>query len=265
MTESRRGFLAKCFGGALVAAAGGAIKLAEAKDGKVEVGPYELESTEFVNGKAVLKDKLVDVPKWSPPHIVLDDFSPGSTDILINDQKIAFVDRVYAWWPNQGDKPWVGMRIIIPPERAGGWDRNEVPRVAYKPPNLNHDCFPCLKHPTKDELLHVNETFKKIWGEHALGKTCYRVLQGREEPCPFCTNDKILGEYRGRTYVWEFQNETTKAWFRCADKAIEWFSQGFENHDPALPYLSCFPIYDSIRPDPRIQDLLRKMNLLVEE
>jgi TolB-like protein len=49
------------------------------------------------------------------------------------------------------------------------------------------------------------------------------------------------------------------------DKAIEWFCQGFEVHDPALPYLSCFPIYDDIRSDPRIQELLRKMNLPVEE
>jgi serine/threonine-protein kinase len=49
------------------------------------------------------------------------------------------------------------------------------------------------------------------------------------------------------------------------DKAIEWFGQGLEVHDPVSPYLSCFPIYDDIRPDPRIQDLLRKMNLPVDE
>jgi serine/threonine protein kinase/Tfp pilus assembly protein PilF len=37
------------------------------------------------------------------------------------------------------------------------------------------------------------------------------------------------------------------------DKAIEWFGQGLEVHDPVSPYLSCFPVYDDIRPDPRIQ------------
>jgi PAS domain S-box-containing protein len=72
------------------------------------------------------------------------------------------------------------------------------------------------------ELLHVNETFRKTWGEDTLGKKCYRVIQGRDEPCPFCTNEKILGEYRGRSYVWEFQNEETKTWYRCSDKAIHW-------------------------------------------
>ena len=45
------------------------------------------------------------------------------------------------------------------------------------------------------------------------------------------------------------------------DKAIEWFVQGFEVHDPVLPYLSCFPMFDNIRSDPRFQDLLRRMNL----
>ena len=45
------------------------------------------------------------------------------------------------------------------------------------------------------------------------------------------------------------------------DRAIEWFEKGFEVHDPVSPYLSCSPLYDDIRSDPRIQDLLRRMNL----
>jgi serine/threonine protein kinase/Tfp pilus assembly protein PilF len=49
------------------------------------------------------------------------------------------------------------------------------------------------------------------------------------------------------------------------DKAIEWLEKGFEVHDPVSPYLSCFPIYDDIRSDPRIQEVLRKMNLPVDE
>ena len=53
-----------------------------------------------------------------------------------------------------------------------------------------------------------------------LGKKCYKILQDRDEPCAFCTNDRIFGEYLGRSYVWESQNEVTKCWYRCADKAI---------------------------------------------
>lgn len=76
--------------------------------------------------------------------------------------------------------------------------------------------------PETHELLHANEAFRKAWGEDVIGKKCYRVLQARDEPCPFCTNDRIFGENLGRTHVWEFQNEVTKSWFRCSDKAIRW-------------------------------------------
>ena len=79
-----------------------------------------------------------------------------------------------------------------------------------------------VSDPETYELLYVNETCKKLWGNDLLGEKCYRVLQNRDTPCPFCTNDKILGPYRGRIYVWEFQNAVTGAWFRCADKAIQW-------------------------------------------
>ncbi|MCF8074796.1 MAG: PocR ligand-binding domain-containing protein [Desulfotignum sp.] len=76
--------------------------------------------------------------------------------------------------------------------------------------------------PDTFELLHVNETFQTFWGKDVLGKKCYRVLQNRDTPCPFCTNDKIFGEYAGRSYVWEFQNEVTGDWYRCVDRAIDW-------------------------------------------
>jgi serine/threonine protein kinase/Tfp pilus assembly protein PilF len=48
------------------------------------------------------------------------------------------------------------------------------------------------------------------------------------------------------------------------DKALDWLEKGFEIHDPMLPYLG-WPCDDGIRSDPRFQDLLRKMNLPVDE
>jgi C4-dicarboxylate-specific signal transduction histidine kinase len=76
--------------------------------------------------------------------------------------------------------------------------------------------------PETYELLYVNQHFRNILGQDSLGQRCHKVLQNRDAPCPFCTNDKIFGEYLGRTYVWEFQNEITRRWYRCADKAIRW-------------------------------------------
>ncbi len=76
--------------------------------------------------------------------------------------------------------------------------------------------------PDSYNLLYVNETARKFWGQDIVGKKCYKVLQNRNEPCSFCTNHIIFNEKPGETHVWEFQNEVTKQWFRCADKAIKW-------------------------------------------
>jgi hypothetical protein len=46
------------------------------------------------------------------------------------------------------------------------------------------------------------------------------------------------------------------------DKAFEWFERGLKVHDPGMPYLG-MPYYDSLRPDPRYRDLLRRMKLPV--
>lgn len=76
--------------------------------------------------------------------------------------------------------------------------------------------------PETYELVFVNPAFERTFGTGTVGKKCYKVLQNRSEPCPFCTNPLIFGEYLGRTYHWEFQNEVTGRWFRCSDKAIQW-------------------------------------------
>lgn len=72
------------------------------------------------------------------------------------------------------------------------------------------------------ELLHVNAAFIHQWGNNVAGKRCYEVLQHRQAPCPFCTNGNIFGDNLGTPYIWEFQNEVTRRWYRCADKAIQW-------------------------------------------
>ena len=48
------------------------------------------------------------------------------------------------------------------------------------------------------------------------------------------------------------------------DKAFEWFERGLKVHDPGMPYLG-MPYYDSLRPDPRYQDLLRKIRLPADD
>jgi serine/threonine-protein kinase len=48
------------------------------------------------------------------------------------------------------------------------------------------------------------------------------------------------------------------------DLAMDWLEKAYEEHDPILPYLGV-PYFDPLRSNPRFQDLLRKMNLPVDE
>ena len=79
-----------------------------------------------------------------------------------------------------------------------------------------------VSDPETYELLFVNRALAKTWGKDVMGRKCHKVLQNRDAPCPFCTNDKIFGDYLGKTYIWEFRNEITGRWYRCCDKAIPW-------------------------------------------
>jgi hypothetical protein len=45
------------------------------------------------------------------------------------------------------------------------------------------------------------------------------------------------------------------------DSAIDWFETAYEVQAANVPYISFQSQWDPLRPDPRIQDLLRRMNL----
>ena len=47
------------------------------------------------------------------------------------------------------------------------------------------------------------------------------------------------------------------------DRSLEWLEKAFEAREPGVPYLGVLPLYDSLRDDPRFQDLLRRMDLPV--
>ncbi|MCK4871609.1 MAG: PAS domain S-box protein, partial [Phycisphaerales bacterium] len=78
-----------------------------------------------------------------------------------------------------------------------------------------------ISDPTTYELLFMNAAARANWGD-SVGRKCYEVLQNRDAPCPFCTNDRIFGDNTGQTHIWEFQNTVNHHWYRCIDKAILW-------------------------------------------
>lgn len=51
-----------------------------------------------------------------------------------------------------------------------------------------------------------------------LGKPCYQILQNRDKPCEFCTNNLLKA---GRFYVWDHYNEQVGRHYLLKDKLIE--------------------------------------------
>ena len=83
----------------------------------------------------------------------------------------------------------------------------------------NMDAFVYVASMDTYEILFTNKALNEMLGQNVTGMVCYEVLQGKHEPCLFCTNDKI--KELGDVYVWEFYHERGR-WYKCVDKAIPW-------------------------------------------
>ena len=74
--------------------------------------------------------------------------------------------------------------------------------------------------PQTYDLLFINEAGRKTFQiADVAGQKCYKVLQGLDAPCSFCTNP-LLKE--GENYTWEFTNPLTKRHYLLKDRLIQW-------------------------------------------
>jgi signal transduction histidine kinase len=74
------------------------------------------------------------------------------------------------------------------------------------------------------ELLFINKYGREMFGD-LRGQKCWQLIQkGKNEPCSFCTNDKLMSASGIPTgvYQWEFQNTVNGKWYDCRDQAIPW-------------------------------------------
>ena len=71
------------------------------------------------------------------------------------------------------------------------------------------------------EILFANQHLEALHGGSLVGQSCYHALQGRTEPCPFCTNE-ILRARGAQPYRWEHYNEKLGAHFHVIDRLIRW-------------------------------------------
>jgi len=106
------------------------------------------------------------------------------------------------------------------------------------------------------ELLFVNKAGKQTFdiNEKNDKMKCYRVLQGFDSPCDFCTNQLLKAD---ETYSWEYTNPITKKHYLLKDRLIEWEGR------PARMELA-FDITDSVNEKNELKKRLERDNILVD-
>ena len=75
--------------------------------------------------------------------------------------------------------------------------------------------------PNSREVLYTNRKVRELFGD-VDGRKCHQMFHDNDDPCSFCTNDRIFGENLGKTHIWEFENKTQNRWYRCIEQAIRW-------------------------------------------
>lgn len=103
-----------------------------------------------------------------------------------------------------------------------------------------------VSDPNSYEILYANKALKDRFGE-IIGEKCYKVLQGMDAPCSFCTNKHIFGENVGKAYIWEFQNKREKRWYKCIDKAIHWHNGRMVRYEMAIDINDLKLVEDALR------------------
>ena len=70
------------------------------------------------------------------------------------------------------------------------------------------------------ELYYLNPAGRRLTGVYDYqGQKCYKVLQGKDDPCDFCTNSCLK---KDSFYIWERDNKMWNRHFILKDKLIPW-------------------------------------------
>jgi len=71
------------------------------------------------------------------------------------------------------------------------------------------------------EVLYMNKiSLERLHCDDYTGKKCYRLIQGLDSPCPFCTNAKLR---KNEVYCWEHYNEKLDRTYQLQDKLIDYY------------------------------------------
>jgi len=135
------------------------------------------------------------------------------------------------------------------------------------------------QNPMLHEMLSVPLMRKAMYEESLAEMKASCSLIGDHEVVEALTQGYAQSGFRGamrsaadllaaraqKTYVNSFQVAALYATAGENDQAFEWLEKSLEERNPQMPYLDAYVELAPLRSDPRFQDLLRKMNLPVDE
>jgi len=121
-----------------------------------------------------------------------------------------------------------------------------------------------LKGMNKEALVSAKIYLNGIYADSDLGK----ALEGAYPQDGYRSAMRAGAEALTAHFHKSYANPSDIAFlYICADekdRALEWLEKGYELHDPVMPYIG-MPLFNSLRSEPRFQDLLRKMNFPLTE
>ena len=120
-----------------------------------------------------------------------------------------------------------------------------------------------VSDPNTFEILFANQTLMNLLG-NAVGQKCFKVLQNRNSPCPFCTNKYIFGKNLGKPHIWEFHNKLLNRYYKCIDKAICWPNGRMVRCEVAIDITEQKTVEEGLRKsEERYRDLVEKAGIAI--
>ncbi len=112
-----------------------------------------------------------------------------------------------------------------------------------------------ISDPFTHEILYANKYTKELFGKDLIGKLCYVELQGKDQPCEFCTNEIIL-KLAGKPYKLTYYNPILKRYYEIIDRIITWTDERPARFEIAID------ITDVIKAEEEKAELQRQINQL---
>ena len=131
-------------------------------------------------------------------------------DLYFNEAGAAYQQRL------SREAQFRGSRYSVEAPAAVDWQDEEIVQAIMEAEN---DIF-YVSDLESYELYYLNPAGCRLFGiRDYRGKKCYKVLQGRDEPCPFCTNPCLKTD---GFYIWDQYNEYCNRHFLLKDKMVNY-------------------------------------------